>query len=395
MQQDIAFFRCIGGASGDMILGSLVDAGLPIGQVIDPLSKIVPDEFDIEFSHSERNGMSGTHLVVNQSPKGEIRRNFQDFVSLILGSDLSDRTKSKSLEIFETLQRAESKVHGIPSERVHLHELGQVDTLVDVVGSVLALELLGIDRVYCSPFPSGSGIINISHGVVSVPAPATEAIFTDFSAPIVSAPNKSHPTGEMVTPTGAAILCTLSDFEHPNINLTNKGVGLGSRNPESYPNALSVWIGSSFEFQSANNLVILETNIDDMSPELLGYVQEKLFLIGARDVWFTAIQMKKNRPGTMLSALVPVELESEAAELIFNETTTLGIRTRKISRFEADREIVEVMTNFGAVRVKLKKIENKIIYASPEYEDCKEIAENNGLSLQEVFLMVQNQFSEK
>ena len=395
LRHNIAFFRCIGGASGDMILGSFVDAGLSVDEIIAPLSEIVPDEFDIEVAYSDRGGMSGSHLIVNQSQKGEMRRNFQDFASLILSSDLSKRTKNQSLEIFETLKRAESKVHGVPSEQVHLHELGQVDTLVDVVGSVLALEKLEIDTVYCSPFPSGSGIITTSHGVVAVPAPATESIFSEFNAPIVSPPKKSHPTGEMVTPTGAAILCTLSDFDHPNMHLTKTGVGLGSRNPESYPNALSVWIGSSVEFSSSNNFTILETNIDDMSPELFGYVQRKLFEIGAKDVWFSAIQMKKNRPGTLLSVLVANDLETKAAELIFNETTTLGIRTRKISRFEADREIVEIKTDFGDVRVKLKKLGDKIVNISPEYEDCKHIAEKNALSLQEVFLMVQNQFSKK
>lgn len=395
MQQNIAFFRCIGGASGDMILGALVDLGVSIDKIVDPLSKIVPDEFTIESSDSVRNGMTGTHLVVSQSPKGEIRRNFQDFVSLILDSDLTNQTKRKSLEIFETLKNAESKVHGIPSSEVHLHELGQVDTLVDVVGSVLALEELGIDRVFCSGFPGGNGVIKIAHGIVSVPAPATESIFTEFNAPIHAAPNNSNPTGEMVTPTGAAILCTLSEFGHPNINLVNTGVGLGSRNPDSYPNALSVWLGTQFEFQSVKNLTILETNIDDMSPELFGYVQDQLFKLGVRDVWFTPIQMKKNRPGTMLSVLVTNELESRATELIFRETTTLGVRIREITRIEADREIVEVKTEFGNVRVKVKKIGDEIINASPEYEDCKEIAEINGLTLQDVFLIVQRQFSEK
>ena len=395
MQQNIAFFRCIGGASGDMILGALVDLGVSIDKIVDPLSKIVPDEFTIEYSASVRNGMTGTQLVVRQSTKGEIRRNFQDFVSLILDSDLSNQTKKKSLEIFETLKTAESKVHGIPSDEVHLHELGQVDTLVDVVGSVLALEELGIDRVFCSGFPAGNGVIKIAHGIVSVPAPATETIFVEFNAPIHAVPNNSHPTGEMVTPSGAAILCTLSEFGHPNINLVNTRVGLGSRNPDSYPNALSLWIGTQFEIQTVKELIILETNIDDMSPELFGYVQEELFKLGARDVWFTPIQMKKNRPGTMLSVLVTNELESKATELIFRETTTLGIRIREISRIEADREIVEVKTEFGSVRVKVKKIGNEIINASPEYEDCKEIAEINGLSLQEVFLIVQRQFSEK
>ena len=199
----------------------------------------------------------------------------------------------------------------------------------------------------------------------------------------------------MVTPSGAAILCTLSEFGHPNIDLVNTGVGLGSRNPDSYPNALSVWIGTQFEIQTVKKLIILETNIDDMSTELFGYVQEELFKLGVRDVWFTPIQMKKNRPGTMLSVLVTNELESKATELIFRETTTLGIRIREISRIEADREIVEVKTEFGSVRVKGKKIGNEIINVSPEYEDCKAIAEISGLSLQEVFLIVQRQFSEK
>ena len=306
-------------------------------------------------------------------------------------SDLPDRVIDKARSVFHRLGEAETTVHRVDGRDAELHELGEVDTLVDVVGGVLALDMLGVRHVYCSPLPSGSGVIKTAHGILPVPAPATAALIAAANAPISPPPGGASAAGEMVTPTGAAILTTLATFHQPAMRLERVGYGLGARDPESYPNALSLWLGRETETVFSAALSIIETNIDDMSAEMLGYVQERLLEAGARDVWFTPIQMKKSRPATMLSAIVPSDLTGGAVDLVMRETSTLGVRVRPVERYEAEREVVEVQTTLGPAVVKVKRLEGRIVSVSPEYEACRVIARERGLPLREVYGRVQRE----
>lgn len=386
-----AYFQCIGGASGDMILGAAVDAGAPISEIDRVLSKLKVGGFSLGAEPGRRGGLNGTVVTVDLDDEGRRTRCFSDFIDIVERSDLPANVVENARAVFGRLREAESQVHGTSQGEPELHELGEVDTLVDVVGSVVALELLGVERVYSSPLPSGSGVIKSAHGVLPVPAPATAALLAMAGAPIVPPPGGAPDTGEMVTPTGAAILTTLATFHQPVMKLERVGYGLGSRDPERYPNALGMWVGEEAGAAYATGLSVIETNIDDMSAEMLGYVQERLFQIGARDVWFTPIQMKKSRPGTMLSAIVPSTLDGEAIELVLRETTTLGVRVRPLERYEAERETVDVDTSIGRVPVKVKRLDGRNVSVSPEYEVCRTIAREQGLALQEVYRRVQRE----
>ena len=273
--------------------------------------------------------------------------------------------------------------------------LGELDTLVDVVGSVVGLDLLGVERLYASPLPSGSGLTKSAHGILPIPAPATAALCAIARAPVVPPPGGADDAGEMVTPTGAAILTTLATFRQPSMNLERVGYGLGSRESRHYPNVLALWLGEETGVAYTTDLTMIETNVDDMSGELLAYVQERLFELGARDVWFTPIQMKKNRPATMISAIVPSDLEPRAISLVLKETSTLGVRVRPLARYEAYRESIQIDTSLGRVAVKVKRLEGKRVGVSPEYEDCRRLALERGLPLQDVYRTVRREAEEE
>lgn len=387
-----AYFQCIGGASGDMILGALLDAGLALGDLQGALGALGAHGYALEARRARRGGLEGTHLVVNLDDRGNRSHTIQDFVDIVEASGLSDGVVRRSCAVFRRLAEAEARVHGGEPGEAHLHELGTLDTLVDVVGSVAGLEMLGVERVYCSAFPSGSGVIRSEHGLLPVPAPATAALFAIANAPVAAAPGNAHNTGEMVTPTGAAILTTIAEFSHPQFGVKNIGYGLGTRDPAQYPNALALWLG---EEQSAGarstGTTLIETNIDDMNGELLGYVQERLLAAGARDVWFTPIQMKKNRPAVMLSAIVSADGEGDAIDLIMRETTTLGARVRPLERVEAEREVARIDTSLGSVRVKVKRLDGRAVSVAPEYEDARRVALERGVALQRAYGVIQRE----
>ena len=387
-----AYFQCIGGASGDMILGALLDAGLALEDLRGALGALGVGGYALEARRAQRGGLEGTHLVVNLDDEGNRSHTIQDFVDIVEASGLSEGVVRRSCAVFRRLAEAEARVHGGEPGEAHLHELGTLDTLVDVVGGVAGLEMMGVERVYCSAFPSGSGVIRSAHGILPVPAPATAALFAIAKAPVGAAPGNAHNTGEMVTPTGAAILTTLAEFSHPRIGVERVGYGLGTRDPAQYPNALAVWVGEEQVVGVyATGTRLIETNIDDMSGELLGYVQERLLAAGARDVWFTPIQMKKNRPGVMLSAIVSADREGEAIGLIMRETTTLGVRVRGLERVEAEREVVRVETSLGEVRVKVKRLEGRVVGVAPEYEDARRAALERGVELARAYGVIQRE----
>ena len=374
-----------------MILGAAVDAGAPLAEIERALHRLDAGGFSLESELGRRAGVHGTLVRVRLDEEGQRRRCIGDFIQAVEQSDLPGRVIHRARSIFHRLGEAESTVHRADGHDPQLHELGEIDTLVDVVGGVLALDMLEVERVYCSPLPSGSGVIRTAHGALPVPAPATAALIAAANAPTAPPPGDTLDAGEMVTPTGAAILTTLATFRQPAMRLERVGYGLGARDPEEYPNALSLWLGHETGAAFPSTLSVVETNIDDMSAEILGYVQERLLEAGARDVWFTPIQMKKSRPATMLSAIVPSELTGEAVDLVMRETSTLGVRVRPVERYEAEREVVEVRTTLGPATVKVKRLEGRNVGVSPEYEVCRAIARDRGLPLQEVYVRVQRE----
>lgn len=390
-----AYVHCIGGASGDMLLGAVLDNGVSLDDLNETLARLKVGGFTLSATRAQRGGLSGTHVTVDLDESGRRPRRWQDFVDAVENSDLAPEIIERSCTVFRRLAEAEGLVHGTSVDDARLHELGEVDTLVDVVGSIAGLDLLGIQRLYASPFPTGSGVINSEHGVLPVPSPATAALFAMATAPVVPAPGNAAETGEMVTPTGAAILTTLATFRQPSITVERVGYGLGARESRYYPNALALWLGEETGSTYNTDLILIETNVDDMTGEVLGFVQERLFELGARDAWFTPIQMKKNRPAVMISAIVPANLESQAITLIMKETSTLGVRVRPMARYEADRESVSVDTSMGPVEVKVKRLEGKTVAVAPEYEVCRAIALDRGLPLQDVYRSVLREAEEK
>ncbi len=374
-----------------MALGALVDAGLPLDAIVDALARMGVSGVTLEYEQAQRGGLTGTFIRVNLDAEAERTRSFDDFIQTVERSTLSEWVKERSSAVFRRMAEAEARVHRTSADSVHLHELGTLDTLADVVGTIVGLEALGVERVFSSPFPMGAGVFRSAHGVLPVPSPATSALFTMADAPLVPAPGNPAWTGEMVTPTGAGIITTLAEFRQPKLNVQAVGYGMGARDPEAYPNALGLWLGELEDETTAGGLSLIETNLDDSTGEVLGYVQERLFGLGARDVWFTPIQMKKNRPATMLSVIVSQSDERDAVDMILRETTTLGVRVRPIARYEAEREIRSVDTLLGMVSVKVKIVGGEPVSASPEYEDCRRLAIETGLPLQQVYITAQRE----
>ncbi len=388
----VAYLQCIGGVSGDMLLGALVDSGLSVDVLNDELAKLEVEGFSVSAERSQRGGVTGTLVTVQEDESAKHHDRMTDFVDIVKASRLPPAVVDQSSRVFERLSEAEAAAHGVEPEQVHLHELGSLDTLVDVVGTAIGLDALRVEALYCSPLPTGSGVVRSQHGPLPAPAPVTSRLLEMANAPVVAPPGNAPDAGEMITPTGTAIVTTLATFEQPTMTVERVGHGLGRRNPSGYPNVVAIRVGEISDLK-ASELVLLETNVDDMTAEGLAYAQERLLELGARDVWFTPIQMKKNRPATKLSVLVTPVLEPQAVDVILRETTTLGVRSTPVSRYEADREVVEVETSLGAVKVKVKKLEGKPVSVSPEYEDCRRVALSRSMPLNDVIRIVQNEAS--
>lgn len=394
-QAKTAYINCIGGISGDMLLGALVDVGVSIDELNSQLLALGRNNVYLSGEVSQRNGVKGTKVLVNFDREQGYPYSFQDFIDITKHSSLPDGVISKSVDVFQRLSHAESLVHGVKETELHLHELGTLDTLVDVVASVIGLDVLGIEKLFCSPLPTGSGVIDSEHGRIPAFSPVTATLISIANAPVVPAPGNVQDAGEMVTPTGAALATTMATFTQPAINLEKIGYGLGERDSRHFPNVVSIWIGERTELSKSRKLSLLETNIDNMNPEHLSFVQERLFDAGARDVWFTPIQMKKNRPAIKLSAIVDCAMELKAAELIMRETPSLGVRFSQIDRYEAERSVVQFETSLGAVNFKLKKLDGSVVSLSPEYEDCREIAIKEGIPIQDVYYKVRLEAEKK
>lgn len=377
----IAYFDCVAGASGDMILGALVDAGLPAETLVEKLAALHLQDFNLSFARVNKNGLGATQATV-QVKDDVPERHLPEINAVIEQSDLPERIKQTAIAIFRRMGECEAKIHGAELNHVHLHELGGVDTIVDVVGALVGLEALGIEAVYASPVPLGRGFTHSAHGKIPLPAPATIKLLE--GAPITG----SDIDRELVTPTGAALLSHLAAGwgQIPPMTLIASGLGAGGWDLP-IPNILRLLIGEQSPAQTGQveTLHTLETNIDDMNPELYGYVMEKLFEAGALDVTLFPAQMKKNRPATVLSVLCRPELSAALRQILFTETSTIGVRQQEVKRYSLKRRTETVETPFGPVRVKVVQLGPGQERRTPEYEDCRRAAQSGNVPLQEVY----------
>ena len=375
------YFDCAAGASGDMILGALVGAGADPHQLIDQLKLLGVENYQVSFSQVDRCNLSATRATVEIGPEHS-HRHLADLLKIIDDSQLNTSVKDRASRVFSLLAEAESEVHNVPVERIHFHEVGALDAIIDIVGACVGFELLGIERFVCSPLHVGSGTVEIAHGRFPVPPPAVLSLLRD--APIYSTEVK----GELVTPTGAAIIKALTqEFGPlPPMLVSSVGYGAGAREYKDFPNALRVVIGETTDVpvEDVERLVMLETNIDDMSSQVFGYVMDKAFELGALDCYFTPVQMKKNRPGTLVSILCEPAQQTTLCEMLLVETTTLGVRSYEVDRVALQRAIVTVETPYGAIDIKEASIDGRLLRAMPEYEQCRKAAQEAGATLHEV-----------
>ncbi|MDY6971944.1 MAG: nickel pincer cofactor biosynthesis protein LarC [Thermodesulfobacteriota bacterium] len=380
----IAYLDCFSGISGDMVLGALLDAGLSSEDLKERLESLPLDGYQIEISRETRNQICGTRFVVKSEGKEQPPRNQATIREIIEHGDLNGVVKEKSIEIFEELARAEGKVHNLAPEEVHFHEIGAIDSIIDIVGTVYGIDRLGVSSLFCSPLPLGSGFADTAHSRIPIPAPATIAILEGI--PVYD----SGIPFEMVTPTGAALVKGLaSSFgAMPSMVIQKAGYGVGTRDLPDRPNLVRVLIGKQQFEQEVDTVVVLDTNTDDISPEWMGYIMDRLFEAGALDVVFCPVQMKKNRPGVQIQVIGRPDQRDALMEILFSECATLGIRFRYSQRTVLRRSIVEINSPWGKIRA--KKVVNTDGSSSflPEYEVCRAIALNNNLPLREVFAWV-------
>ncbi|MBI5395620.1 MAG: nickel pincer cofactor biosynthesis protein LarC [Verrucomicrobia bacterium] len=377
----VLYLDCIGGISGDMTLGALLDLGLDLKVLRRELAKLNLDEFEISARRDQRQAITGVkfdvHVHEHHHDHGHHHehehhgRSFREIKQLIESSKLDDEVKRRAVGAFRRLAEAEGKIHGIAPEKVHFHEVGAVDSIVDFVGACIGLRELGIEKVVASaPLRTGFGFVDCAHGRFPVPGPATVELLKGVAI------YAGDEEAELVTPTGAALLREFATEFGPMPAMTVQaiGYGLGTRNLPKTPNVLRAVLGETTEAKQADRIVVLETNLDDVSPQVLGDVMERALAAGALDVFHTPIQMKKNRPGVMLSVLCAPEDAERLSRLLLTDTTAFGVRRTEAQRLKLEREIVTVKTAFGAVEVKLGRLDGKVMSASPEFESCKRAA---------------------
>src|SRR3990172_7957152 len=363
-----------------MLLGALMHAGASLEEMRAERARLPLTGYTLEAQRVTKAGIAAVQAEVRVRERQEPRV-LTDVTALIDGSSLPAADRDKGRAVFHRLAEAEAAVHGETVETVHLHDVGAVDAIVDVMGAVVGLRLLGVEELYCSPLPLGAGDVSGPPGSLPVQA-ALELLAR------ANAPTRPGGEGELVTPTGAAIVATLARFERPEMTLERIGYGAGSRDLPDRPNVLRLWLGQGIA-SATHPMVLIETNIDDMTGEMLGYALEKLLAQGAADAWLTPVQMKKNRPGVVLSVICREPEEEALARLILRETSTLGVRVRPVHRWEAEREVLEFESSLGPAAVKVKRLPDEPPRVAPEYEACKRLAEASGLPLAEVYRIVQ------
>ena len=387
-KKNILYFDIIGGISGDMTLASLLDLGVPKEIFLQELNKLNMDnEFEIEIDYKYENGIKGTKVNVITKEQ-HCHRNLIDVYDIIDNSRLNNNIKERAKEIFMIVAKAEAKVHGTTIDKIHFHEVGAIDSIVDIVGSCILLDLLNIDKVYSTSVPLGSGFIQCAHGVIPAAAPATVEILKNIPVKF------NHVKGECTTPTGAAIIKTICDefIDELDFNTKKIGYGVGHKKFEK-PNILRVALAQEDE----HNEVVYEivANIDDMSSEIYSYLFEKIMDEGALDVFTESIFMKKNRPAYKISILTKKKDLNKFIKLLLTETSTFGVRYKEYNRAKLDRKFIEVDTIYGKVKVKLGYYNNKLIKLKPEYEQCKLISKTLNIELREVYNEINKSINEK
>ncbi|HMS41751.1 MAG TPA: nickel pincer cofactor biosynthesis protein LarC [Pyrinomonadaceae bacterium] len=378
------YFDCFAGASGNMILGALVALGIDENALVEQIKLLDISDFSIDFSIKNKSGISAIYADVKVADEKK-HRHFSTIEKIINDSRLDEKIKIRAVKIFKKLAEAEAKIHGIEFEKVHFHEVGAMDAIIDVVGACVGFELLEIEKFVCSKIHVGSGFVNMAHGKFPVPPPAVTELLKDFAI------YSTEIEGELITPTGAAIIAAVCE-ESGSLNeivIEQTAYGAGSRNYENFPNVLRLIVGSQspkskVQSPKSEKLTIIETNIDDLPAQNLGFVMEKGFEIGALDCWFTPIQMKKNRPATMISILCESDKKEILTELLYTETSTLGVRVSEIERNCLPRETVKIETIYGEIDVKIARFNEKIINAKPEYDQMRQIALKSKKSLREI-----------
>jgi hypothetical protein len=378
----IAYFDCIAGASGDMILGALLDAGLPEETLKQGLAALHLAEFNLNCKKVTKNGISATKvnvIVADDIPE----RHLKDIEAIVAGSALPESVRHRAISIFQRLAQVEAGIHNRPVESVHLHELGGVDTIIDVTGALIGLEALGVEKVVVSPLPLGRGFTHSAHGQLPLPAPATLALLK--GVPVLGSAIEK----ELVTPTGAVLLTSLAEAYGPIPSMTLSAVGYGAGGWDlPIPNVLRLLLGEAPNAPGSaaiETLALLETNVDNQNPEFYEYAMQRLFGAGALDVFFSDIHMKKNRPATMLHVLCRLGDVEALSAILFAETSTLGIRQQTVARQALPRVVHTVETPYGPVRVKVAWWAEGKVKAAPEYEDCRRLAEQHGVPLREIY----------
>ena len=376
----VAYLDCIGGIAGDMLLAALLDCGAP-AERLGEVPELLGLDARVEVTRVSRHGIGALRVDVVAGAHGS-HTAYRDIRERIEGAPLPERARTRALGAFARLAAAESRIHGVGVDEVELHELGAVDTLVDICGAMTLLEELAVERVVCSPLPFSRGLVAAAHGVLPVPAPATLALLVGASLAGVET------EGELVTPTGAAIAATVAaDWgSPPALTLETIGYGAGTRELADRPNLLRVLVGATVATPAARDVVLLETNLDDLSPQLVPDAVERCRAAGALDVWVTPVQMKKGRPGVVLSALARPSREASVAEAMLTETTTLGVRVAPMRRIELEREERTVTVAGAPVRIKIGRLDGRVVNVAPEHDDCVAVARATGRSVKSVWV---------
>ncbi|MBL7213174.1 MAG: nickel pincer cofactor biosynthesis protein LarC [Desulfobacteraceae bacterium] len=380
----IAYLDCFSGISGDMFLGALLDSGLPFDEFSGHLGTLPLKGFRLDTFREDRKHIFGTRFVVIPEDEEQPPRGLREIREIIEQGQFTDTVKEKSVQIFEDLARVEGEVHNLPAEEVHFHEIGAVDSIVDIVGAVYGVERLGIQALFVSSLPLGSGFVVSSHGRIPIPAPATAALLKDVPVFDSGLPH------EMVTPTGAALVKGLATSfgPMPSMVIHDIGYGVGKRDLPDRPNLARILIGHQQDETDVDTVVVLETNLDDTSPEVLGYLMERLFDAGGLDVVFFPVQMKKGRPGVQVQVIGRPDQKDVLMEILFKESTTLGIRFRYSQRKVLTRSVVEVDSPWGKIKAKKAVNSDGSSFFLPEYEVCRKIALENNRPLKEIFSWV-------
>nr|WP_052888336.1 nickel pincer cofactor biosynthesis protein LarC [Thermogemmatispora carboxidivorans] len=387
----IAYLDCYSGISGNMFLGAMLDAGLSWESLRQMLALLPVEGYQLRRESVEQGGIHGQRFEVVLENPDQPERHWSEIRQMLEDAPLPAQIRARALAIFRTLAEAEASVHGVEPEAVHFHEVGAVDSIIDIVGAAIAIEMLGIKQLYTSPLPLTGGMVQTAHGLLPVPAPATLEILRRVAAPWRPCPVE----GELVTPTGAAILATLARFEQPAIRIERVGYGFGHRRLP-WPNCLRLCLGAAERLDGSAGeeldrdwVTLIESNLDNTTPELLGALMDELLAAGALDVTFSPLQMKKNRPATLLSVLARPEQSEELATLILRSSGTLGVRLQQMQRLKAQRQQEELLTPLGPVTIKVKRLGGRVLTAAPEYESCRQLAQERGLPLSVVYELVE------